>query len=49
MTETLELGREKAVDWALGHLLQSTLWDIEDGYTAITPSQVTVADTLAGY
>ncbi|MGW7092091.1 APH(6)-I family aminoglycoside O-phosphotransferase [Streptomyces sp. NPDC054874] len=47
VTEVLELDRARAAGWTLARLLQNTLWDIEDGRTAIAPSQIAVADALA--
>ncbi|MFJ9886468.1 APH(6)-I family aminoglycoside O-phosphotransferase [Streptomyces sp. NPDC091287] len=47
VTEALELDRARAAGWTLARLLQNTLWDIEDGRTAIAPSQIAVADALA--
>ncbi|MFD4233551.1 APH(6)-I family aminoglycoside O-phosphotransferase [Streptomyces sp. NPDC058542] len=47
VTEALELDRGRAAGWTLARLLQNTLWDIEDGRTAIAPSQIAVADALA--
>ncbi|MGA5096473.1 aminoglycoside phosphotransferase family protein [Streptomyces lavendulocolor] len=46
LTEALGLDRERAAGWTLARLLQNTLWDIEDGRTAIDPSQTTVAEAL---
>ncbi|GAA2455053.1 APH(6)-I family aminoglycoside O-phosphotransferase [Streptomyces lavendulocolor] len=46
LTEALGLDRERAAGWTLARLLQNTLWDIEDGRTAIAPSQTTVAEAL---
>ncbi|MGA5406588.1 aminoglycoside phosphotransferase family protein [Streptomyces lavendulocolor] len=46
LTEALGLDRERAAGWTLGRLLQNTLWDIEDGRTAIDPSQLAVAEAL---
>ncbi|MFH8869387.1 APH(6)-I family aminoglycoside O-phosphotransferase [Streptomyces griseus] len=47
LTEALELDRGRAAGWTLARLLQNTLWDIEDGLTAIAPSQIAVAEALA--
>ncbi|MFE1169239.1 aminoglycoside phosphotransferase family protein [Nocardiopsis sp. NPDC058789] len=47
LTEALGLDRERAVGWTLARLLQNTLWDVEDGRTAIDASQTTVADALS--
>ncbi|MER7624368.1 aminoglycoside phosphotransferase family protein [Streptomyces sp. NPDC126503] len=46
LTETLGLDRARATGWTLGRLLQNSLWDIEDGATALTPPSVTIADAL---
>lgn len=46
LTEALGLDRERAAGWTLGRLLQNSLWDIEDGATALAPSQATVAEAL---
>ncbi|GAA2502136.1 aminoglycoside phosphotransferase family protein [Streptomyces gobitricini] len=47
LTEALGLERERAAGWTLARLLQNTLWDIEDGRTAIDPSQIAVAEALS--
>ncbi|MFD7665041.1 aminoglycoside phosphotransferase family protein [Streptomyces sp. NPDC059788] len=47
LTDALGLDRERAAGWTLGRLLQNSLWDIEDGATALDRSQVTVAEALA--
>ncbi|OKH99331.1 hydroxyurea phosphotransferase [Streptomyces sp. CB02923] len=46
LTDALGLDRERAVGWTLGRLLQNSLWDIEDGETALAPSQIAVAEAL---
>lgn len=46
LTEALGLDRRRATGWALGRVLQNALWDIEDGRTALEPSQVALATTL---
>ncbi|MGW2653969.1 aminoglycoside phosphotransferase family protein [Streptomyces sp. NPDC001478] len=46
LTEALGLDRRRAAGWTLARLLQNTLWDIEDGRTAIDPSQTAVAEAL---
>ena len=46
LTEVLGLDRQRATGWTLGRVLQNALWDIEDGETALEPSQVTIATTL---
>ncbi|MET9402464.1 aminoglycoside phosphotransferase family protein [Kitasatospora sp. NPDC002965] len=46
LTGTLGLDRSRAAGWTLGRVLQNALWDVEDGRTALEPSQVAVATTL---
>ncbi|MEV7583757.1 aminoglycoside phosphotransferase family protein [Streptomyces erythrochromogenes] len=46
LTEALGLDRPRAAGWTLARLLQNTLWDIEDGRTAIGVSQTVVAEAL---
>ncbi|GAA3163040.1 MULTISPECIES: APH(6)-I family aminoglycoside O-phosphotransferase [Streptomyces] len=46
LTEALGLDRRRAAGWTLARLLQNTLWDIEDGRTAIDPAQIAVAEAL---
>ncbi|MFH8350340.1 aminoglycoside phosphotransferase family protein [Streptomyces sp. NPDC018045] len=46
LTDALALDRERAAGWTLGRLLQNSLWDIEDGSTALAPSQIAVAEAL---
>ncbi|GHF52111.1 hydroxyurea phosphotransferase [Streptomyces mashuensis] len=48
LTDTLGLDRARAKGWTLGRLLQNSLWDIEDGATALAPSQTAVAEALEG-
>ncbi|MGI3200904.1 aminoglycoside phosphotransferase family protein [Streptomyces sp. GLT-R25] len=43
LTETVGLDRQRAGGWTLGRILQNTLWDIEDGKTAIDPPQLVIA------
>ncbi|MFV0126270.1 APH(6)-I family aminoglycoside O-phosphotransferase [Streptomyces sp. HMX112] len=47
LTEALDLDRARATGWTLGRLLQNALWDIEDGETALAPSSVVMARSLA--
>lgn len=46
LTEVLGLDRSRATGWTLGRLLQNSLWDIDDGETALTPSSVAIAESL---
>ncbi|OEJ95205.1 aminoglycoside phosphotransferase family protein [Streptomyces thermolilacinus] len=46
LTEALGLDRARATGWTLGRLLQNSLWDIDDGATALAPASVTVARAL---
>ncbi|WP_425276837.1 aminoglycoside phosphotransferase family protein [Streptomyces aquilus] len=46
LTEVLCLDRARATGWTLGRLLQNSLWDIEDGRTALASSSVTIARSL---
>ncbi|MFE9767648.1 aminoglycoside phosphotransferase family protein [Streptomyces sp. NPDC005808] len=46
LTETLHLDRQRATGWTLGRVLQNALWDIEDGKSALEPSQIAIATTL---
>ncbi|MEU0687399.1 aminoglycoside phosphotransferase family protein [Streptomyces uncialis] len=46
LTGTVGLDRERATGWTLGRLLQNSLWDIEDGATALDPSSVAIAGAL---
>ncbi|MEU9982226.1 aminoglycoside phosphotransferase family protein [Streptomyces sp. NPDC050856] len=47
LTEALDLDRARATGWTLGRLLQNALWDIDDGETALAPSSVVMAGSLA--
>ncbi|GGS04043.1 hydroxyurea phosphotransferase [Streptomyces humidus] len=47
LTEALGLDRRRAAGWTMARLLQNTLWDVQDGRTAIDPSQTAVAEALA--
>jgi streptomycin 6-kinase len=46
LTEVLGLDRQRAIGWTLGRVLQNALWDIEDGDTALDPTQVAIAAAL---
>jgi streptomycin 6-kinase len=46
LTEVLGLDRQRATGWTLGRVLQNALWDIEDGETALAPTQGAIATTL---
>ncbi|MFD0339845.1 aminoglycoside phosphotransferase family protein [Streptomyces sp. NPDC127117] len=46
LTEVLGLDRQRAIGWTLGRVLQNTLWDIEDGKSALEPSQLAIATAL---
>ncbi|TDD88717.1 aminoglycoside phosphotransferase family protein [Actinomadura rubrisoli] len=46
LTEVLGLDRQRATGWTLGRVLQNSLWDIEDGKTALDPVQVAIATAL---
>ncbi|MGW1376870.1 aminoglycoside phosphotransferase family protein [Streptomyces sp. NPDC002446] len=46
LTEVLGLDRARATGWTLGRLLQNSLWDIDDGATALSPPSVVVAESL---
>ncbi|MFI0260613.1 aminoglycoside phosphotransferase family protein [Streptomyces sp. NPDC017056] len=46
LTDALGLDRDRAAGWTLGRLLQNSLWDIEDGKTALDPSQTAIAEAL---
>ena len=43
LTDALALDRQRAAGWTLGRILQNTLWDIEDGRTALEASQLVIA------
>jgi streptomycin 6-kinase len=46
LTEVLGLDRQRAIGWTHGRVLQNALWDIEDGDTALDPTQVAIAAAL---
>ena len=46
LTEVLGLDRQRATGWTLGRVLQNALWDIEDGDTALDPTQIAIAAAL---
>ena len=46
LTEAIGGDRRRAVGWTLGRVLQNALWDVEDGKSALEPSQVTIAGVL---
>ncbi|GAB2592622.1 aminoglycoside phosphotransferase family protein [Streptomyces capparidis] len=46
LTEVLGLDRARAAGWTMGRLLQNSLWDIEDGSTALAPSAIAIAQAL---
>ncbi|WP_433271983.1 aminoglycoside phosphotransferase family protein [Actinosynnema sp. CS-041913] len=46
LTEVLDLDRARAAGWTLGRLLQNSLWDVEDGETALAPSSIAIAESL---
>ncbi|MGW7554974.1 aminoglycoside phosphotransferase family protein [Streptomyces rimosus] len=48
LTDALALDRECAAGWTLGRLLQNSLWDIEDGKTALDASQIVVGEAVMG-
>jgi streptomycin 6-kinase len=48
LTEVLGLDRQRATGWTLGRVLQNALWDIEDGDTALDPTQIAIATALVG-
>ncbi|UPL09963.1 aminoglycoside phosphotransferase family protein [Microbacterium sufflavum] len=47
LTEMLDLDRRRAAAWTRARLLQNTLWDIEDGHTAIGVPAKVVDEALA--
>lgn len=49
LTEMLDLDRARAVTWTVARLLQNTLWDVEDGHTAISAPAKTVYEALASF
>ncbi|MCE7001153.1 aminoglycoside phosphotransferase family protein [Saccharothrix sp. S26] len=46
LTAATNLDRPRATAWTLARVLQNALWDIEDGETALNPTQVTIARVL---
>ncbi|PPK62759.1 aminoglycoside phosphotransferase family protein [Actinokineospora auranticolor] len=46
LTDALDLDRSRAAGWTLGRVLQNSLWDIEDGRTALAPGQIIVARAM---
>ncbi|MFH8618486.1 aminoglycoside phosphotransferase family protein [Streptomyces sp. NPDC017979] len=46
LTEAVDTDRHRAVGWTLGRVLQNGLWDVEDGKSALEPTQVAIATTL---
>ncbi|MDH6229082.1 MULTISPECIES: aminoglycoside phosphotransferase family protein [Streptomyces] len=46
LTEVLGLDRARATGWTLGRLLQNSLWDIDDGETALASSSIVIAKSL---
>lgn len=46
LTEMLDLDRDRAAAWTVARLLQNTLWDVEDGHTAISAAAKTMDDAL---
>ncbi|MFG3436627.1 aminoglycoside phosphotransferase family protein [Nonomuraea sp. NPDC047897] len=48
LTEVVGLDRQRATGWTLGRVLQNALWDVEDGKTALEPTQVAIATALLG-
>ncbi|MFK4790883.1 aminoglycoside phosphotransferase family protein [Microbacterium sp. ZW T5_56] len=46
LTEMLGLDRARAAAWTTARLLQNTLWDIEDGHTAISAAAIVIDDAL---
>ncbi|WP_339155055.1 aminoglycoside phosphotransferase family protein [Actinomadura luteofluorescens] len=46
LTEAVRLDRQRATGWTLGRVLQNALWDVEDGETALHPTQVAIATAL---
>lgn len=47
LTEMLDLDRARAAAWTAARLMQNTLWDIEDGHTAISAAAIVIDDALA--
>ena len=46
LTDVLGLDRDRAAAWTLGRVLQNSLWDVEDGETALNPVQVAIAHAV---
>ncbi|GAA4881934.1 aminoglycoside phosphotransferase family protein [Saccharopolyspora cebuensis] len=46
LTEHLDLERDRATAWTLARVLQNCLWDIDDGATALAPTQRAIAEAL---
>lgn len=46
LTDVLALDRDRAAAWTLGRVLQNSLWDVEDGETALNPVQTAIATAL---
>ena len=46
LTDVLGLDRQRTTGWTLGRVLQNALWDIEDGHTALDPTQIAIAAAL---
>ncbi|NUT45877.1 MAG: hydroxyurea phosphotransferase [Saccharothrix sp.] len=46
LTDVLRVDRGRAAAWTLGRVLQNALWDVEDGESALSPSQVAIAAAL---
>ncbi|MEU4443306.1 aminoglycoside phosphotransferase family protein [Actinosynnema sp. NPDC050801] len=46
LTDVLGLDRDRAAAWTLGRVLQNSLWDVQDGETALNPVQVAIATAL---
>jgi streptomycin 6-kinase len=49
LTEVLGLDRRRAAGWSLGRVLQNSLWDVEDGHSALQPIQAAIAAALLGH
>lgn len=46
LTDVLGLDRARATGWTLGRLLQNSLWEIDDGATALAPASIAMAEAL---
>jgi streptomycin 6-kinase len=46
LTEVLQLDRDRAAGWTYARLMQNTLWDLEDGRTAVSPAAKLIDDVL---